>query len=185
MTFGTNGTILRVDLTAGSISTESFDEAFYRQYPGGKALAAYHLLQEFRPGGDPLGSENVLILAAGLLTGAPISTATRFNAIARSPLTGGFGESEAGGYWGPELKMAGLDAIVITGRSPDPVYLSVKDGTAEIRDARHLWGQDPPTVQAAIRDELGDCRERPRHGGSWSPSRRPCRCARCSGAIRS
>ena len=138
MTFGTNGTILRVDLTSGSISTESFDEAFYRQYPGGKALAAYHLLREFRPGGDPLGPENVLILAAGLLTGAPISTATRFNAIARSPLTGGFGESEAGGYWGPELKMAGHDAIVITGRSPDPVYLSVKDGTAEIRDARHL-----------------------------------------------
>jgi aldehyde:ferredoxin oxidoreductase len=156
MSHGTNGTILRVDLTAGSISTESFDDAFYRQYPGGKALAAYHLLREFRPGGDPLGPENVLVLATGLLTGSPISTATRFNAIARSPLTGGFGESEAGGYWGPELKMAGLDAIVVTGRSPEPVYLSVKDGTAEIRDARHLWGQDPPAVQAAIREELGD-----------------------------
>jgi aldehyde:ferredoxin oxidoreductase len=153
---GTNGTILRVDLTTGSISTDTFDEGFYRRYPGGKALAAYHLLQEFRPGGNPLGPENVLVLATGLLTGAPISTATRFNAIARSPLTGGFGESEAGGYWGPELKMAGLDAIIVTGRSPDPVYLWVKDGTAEIRDARHLWGQDPPTVQAAIREELGD-----------------------------
>jgi aldehyde:ferredoxin oxidoreductase len=156
MSHGTNGTILRVDLAAGSISTESFDEGFYRRYPGGKALAAYHLLREFRPGSDPLGPDNILILAAGLLTGAPISTATRFNAIARSPLTGGFGESEAGGYWGPELKMAGLDAIVVTGRSPDPVYLWVKDGMAEIRDARHLWGKDPPTVQAAIREELGD-----------------------------
>ncbi|MFI5038257.1 MAG: aldehyde ferredoxin oxidoreductase N-terminal domain-containing protein, partial [Solirubrobacterales bacterium] len=156
MRHGTNGTILRVDLTTGSISTDSFDEGFYRRYPGGKALAAYHLLREFRPGGDPLGPENVLILAAGLLTGAPISTATRFNAIARSPLTGGFGESEAGGYWGPELKMAGLDAIVITGRSPDPVWLWVKDGAAEIRDGRHLWGKDPATVQAAIRGELDD-----------------------------
>jgi len=156
MSHGTNGTILRVDLTTGSISTSSFDDGFYRRYPGGKALAAYHLLREFQPGGDPLGPENILVLATGLLTGAPISTATRFNAIARSPLTGVFGESDAGGYWGPELKMAGLDAIVVTGRSPDPVYLWVKDGAAEIRDARHLWGQDPPTVQAAIREELGD-----------------------------
>ena len=156
MRHGTNGTILRVDLTTGSISTDSFDEGFYRRYPGGKALAAYHLLREFRPGGDPLGPENVLVLAAGLLTGAPISTATRFNAIARSPLTGGFGESEAGGYWGPELKMAGFDAIVITGRSPDPTYLVVKDGAAEIRDARHLWGGDPAAVQDAIRAELDD-----------------------------
>jgi aldehyde:ferredoxin oxidoreductase len=156
MSHGTNGTILRVDLTTGSISTDFFDDGFYRRYPGGKALAAYHLLRGFPPGGDPLGPENVLVLATGLLTGAPVSTATRFNAIARSPLTGGFGESEAGGYWGPELKMAGLDAIVVTGRSPDPVYLWVKDGRAEIRDARHLWGKDPPTVQAALREELAD-----------------------------
>ena len=85
-----------------------------------------------------------------------MSTATRFNAIARSPLTGGFGESEAGGYWGPELKMAGFDAIILTGRSPEPVWIWVKDGAAEIRDARALWGQDPPTVQAAIKEETGE-----------------------------
>ena len=156
MGHGYSETILRVDLTSGSTSVETFDESFYRQYPGGKALATYHLLRELAPGCDPLGPENILVLAVGLLTGAPISTATRFNAIARSPLTGAFGESEAGGYWGPELKMAGLEAIIVTGRSPDPVYLWVKDGAAEIRDARHLWGQDPPTVQAAIRAELGD-----------------------------
>jgi aldehyde:ferredoxin oxidoreductase len=156
MGFGSNGTILRVDLTAGTTRVETFDEAFYRQYPGGKALAAYHLLHELRPGTDPLGPDNVLVLAAGLLTGAPVSTATRFNAIARSPLTGAFGESEAGGYWGPELKMAGLDAIVLTGRSPYPVYLWVREGTAEIRDARQLWGQDPPTVQATIKEAVGE-----------------------------
>jgi aldehyde:ferredoxin oxidoreductase len=156
MAHGQSGAILRVDLTRGSISTETFDEDFYRVYPGGKALAAYHLLRDLGPGTDPLGPDNVLILAAGLLTGAPLSTATRFNAIARSPLTGGFGESEAGGYWGPELKMAGFEAIIITGRASQPVYLSIRDGAAEIRDARHLWGKDPPTVQAAIRDELGD-----------------------------
>jgi len=156
MGYGSNGTILRVDLTRGTTAVGTFDEGFYRRYPGGKALAAYHLLREVPAGTDPLGPDNTLILATGLLTGAPLSTATRFNAIARSPLTGAFGESEAGGYWGPELKMAGLDAIILTGRSPEPVYLWVKDGTAEIRDARALWGQDPPTVQAAIKDAVGE-----------------------------
>jgi aldehyde:ferredoxin oxidoreductase len=156
MGFGSNGTILRVDLTRGELAVETFDEGFYRRYPGGKALAAYHLLREMPAGADPLGPDNVLVLATGLLTGAPVSTATRFNVIARSPLTGAFGESEAGGYWGPELKMAGFDAIILTGRSPEPVYLWVKDGTAEIRDARALWGQDPPTVQAAIKEAVGE-----------------------------
>ena len=93
MGHGYSETILRVDLTSGSTSVETFDEPFYRQYPGGKALATYHLLRELAPGCDPLGPENILVLAVGLLTGAPISTATRFNAIARSPLTGAFGES--------------------------------------------------------------------------------------------
>ena len=156
MGFGSNGTILRVDLTRGETTVETFDEAFFRRYPGGKALAAYYLLREVPVGVDPLGPDNILVLAAGLLTGAPVSTATRFSAIARSPLTGAFGESEAGGYWGPELKMAGFDAIILTGRSPHPVYLWVKDGTAEIRDAGELWGQDPPIVQSAIREAVGE-----------------------------
>jgi aldehyde:ferredoxin oxidoreductase len=156
MGFGSNGTILRVDLTRGTTAVETFDESLYRRYPGGKALAAYHLLRDVPAGTDPLGPENTLTLATGLLTGAPVSTATRFNAVARSPLTGAFGESEAGGYWGPELKMAGFDAIILEGRSPDPVYLWVKDGEVEIRDARALWGQDPPTVQAAIKEAVGE-----------------------------
>lgn len=156
MGFGSNGKILRVDLTRGTTSVETFDEGFYRRYPGGKALATYHLLREMPAGADPLGPDNVLVLAAGLLTGAPVSTATRFNAIARSPLTGAFGESEAGGYWGPELRMAGFDAIILTGRSPEPVWIWVKDGTAEIRGGRALWSQDPPFVQAAIREEVGE-----------------------------
>ena len=156
MGFGSNGAILRVDLTAGTSTVETFDEAFYRRYPGGKALAAYHLLREMPAGADPLGPDNVLVLATGLLTGAPVSTATRFNAIARSPLTGAFGESEAGGYWGPELKMAGLDAVILTGRAASPVWIWIRDGVAEIRDAAGLWGQDPPFVQAAIREETGE-----------------------------
>jgi aldehyde:ferredoxin oxidoreductase len=156
MGFGSNGTVLRVDLSSGRISVESFPESFWRQYPGGRALAANLLLRECPAHVDALGPDNVLVLASGLLTGAPVSTATRFTAIARSPLTGGFGESEAGGFWGPELKMAGFDAIVLTGRAPEPVYLWVRDGAAEIRDARHLWGRTPPDVQAAVREETGE-----------------------------
>jgi aldehyde:ferredoxin oxidoreductase len=156
MGYGSTGKLLRVDLTRGAISIEEFDEAFYRLYPGGKALAAYLLLRETAPGVDPLGPDNVLALINGLITGAPISTATRFTAAARSPLTTAYGESEAGGFWGPELKLAGWEGMVITGRAERPVYIAIKDDQVEIRDARHLWGQEPAPVQAAIREELGD-----------------------------
>ena len=156
MGFGSNEVILRVDLSAGRTSVTSFEEPFWRQYPGGRAFAVQLLLRECPANVDPLGPDNVLILAAGLLTGAPVSTATRFSAVARSPLTGAFGESEAGGFWGPELKMAGFDAVVVSGRAPEPVYLWIRDGTAEIRHARHLWGKSPPVVQAGIREEVGE-----------------------------
>jgi aldehyde:ferredoxin oxidoreductase len=117
MGYGSTGKLLRVDLTHGAVSVEKFDEAFYRLYPGGKALAGYLLLREIAPGVDPLGPDNVLVLVNGLLTGAPISTATRFTASARSPLTGAYGESKAGGFRGPELKMAGYEGIIVTGRA--------------------------------------------------------------------
>ncbi|MEW5720986.1 MAG: aldehyde ferredoxin oxidoreductase family protein, partial [Chloroflexota bacterium] len=148
--------ILRVDLTNRTTRVETFDENFYRLYPGGKALAAYILLRELPRGTEPFDPANILVLANGVLTGAPFSTATRYTVIARSPLTRGFGEAEAGGFWGPELKMAGWEAIVITGRADKPVYLWIKNAQVEIRDARHLWGRDPDQVQNAIRAELGD-----------------------------
>ena len=156
MRYGYSGKILRVDLTNRRAWVEELDEETYRLYPGGKALAAYILLRELSPGVDPLGPDNILILANGLLTGAPFSTATRFSAVARSPLTGGYGESEAGGFWGPELKLAGWEAIVMTGRAADPVYLWIQDDQVEIRDARHLWKRDPEEAQATIRQETGE-----------------------------
>ncbi|MBI5651556.1 MAG: aldehyde ferredoxin oxidoreductase family protein [Chloroflexi bacterium] len=156
MKYGTSGKILRVDLTTQTTRVETFDENFYRVYPGGKALAANILLRELAPHVEPLDPENILILANGLLTGAPFSTATRFNAIARSPLTRGFGESEAGGFWGPELKMAGWEAIVLTGRAAHPVYLWIHNDQVEIRDARDLWGQEPEFVQNKIRADHND-----------------------------
>lgn len=156
MSYGVTGKVLHVDLTHKTTSVETFDESFYRLYPGGKALAAYYVLKHVPPHADPLGPDNVLVLANGLLTGAPVSTATRFTAAARSPLTGTYGESEAGGFWGPELKFAGFEAIVVHGQSEYPVYLWVHNGEAEIRDARHLWGREPEETQETIRAELGD-----------------------------
>ena len=156
MLYGTTGKIIRVDLTKGSWDIETLSEEFYRMYPGGKALAGYILLNEMPANVDPLSPENVMVIANGLLTGAPVSTTTRYVVSARSPLTNTYGESEAGGFWGPELKMAGFEAIVIKGKSPKPVYLWIQDGEVEIRDAEHLWGKPPAEVQDAIRTELND-----------------------------
>ena len=154
--YGSNERILRVNLTTGSLVQETLSEDFYRLYPGGKALAGYFLLNEIPPHTDPFAPENVLVIANGLLTGAPISTATRYIVSARSPLTNGYGESEAAGFWGPELKMAGFEAIVITGRATHPVYLWIHDGQVELRQAGHLWGRETAAVQEMIRQELGD-----------------------------
>jgi aldehyde:ferredoxin oxidoreductase len=153
---GFNGRVLYVDLSSGQTHSETLPEETYRLFPGGKALAAYLLLRNIPANADPLGPQNVLVLSAGLLTGFPISTATRFSAAARSPLTGAYGESEAGGYWGTELRRAGYEAVVLTGRSPTPVYLLVENERVELREAAHLWGKPPEEVQDAIRLELQD-----------------------------
>jgi aldehyde:ferredoxin oxidoreductase len=154
--YGSNGRILRVNLTTGALAQEILNEDFYRLYPGGKALAGYFLLNEIPPHTDPFAPENVLVIANGLLTGAPVSTATRYIVSARSPLTNGYGESEAAGFWGPELKMAGFEAIVITGRAAQPVYLWIHNNQVELRQAEHLWGRTTAVVQDMIRAELGD-----------------------------
>ena len=156
MPYGSSAKVLRVNLTTGDLSIEELSEDFYRLYPGGKSLAGYYLMNEMPVHTDPFAPENVLVVANGLLTGSPVSTATRYIVSARSPLTNGYGESEAGGFWGPELKMAGIEAIVITGCAPQPAYLWIQDGVAELRSAAHLWGHDPLFVQTAIRQELGD-----------------------------
>ncbi len=156
MSIGSNAKMIRVNLTTGSIEIEEIAEEFFRLYPGGKALAGYILLNELPPHTDPLSPENVLVIASGLLTGAPVSTATRYVVSARSPLTNAYGESEAGGFWGPELKQAGFEAIVVKGASKEPVYLWIKDGQVELRPADHLWGRTTHEVQEAIRAELED-----------------------------
>jgi aldehyde:ferredoxin oxidoreductase len=156
MNYGIPGKVAHIDLSLGSVRIETIEEDFYRLYPGGKALAGYYLLNEIPAHADPLGKENVLAIACGLLCGAPMSTAARFTVAARSPLTGGYGESEAGGFWGPELKSAGYDAVLIKGQATAPVYIWISDEAIEIRDAAHLWGHEPAEVQTQIRSELKD-----------------------------
>lgn len=156
MKFGASGKILRVNLTSESVETEHLPESFYRLYPGGKALAGYFLLKEMQPSTDPFSPDNLLVLANGLLTGSPVSTATRFTVAARSPLTAGYGESEAGGFWGPELRNAGWDAILIIGKSERPVYLGIRDDQVSLQPAEHLWRQTPEMVQTTIRKETAE-----------------------------
>jgi aldehyde:ferredoxin oxidoreductase len=155
MPCGYTGRILKVNLSDSSTAVEEPDDEFYRTYFGGSSLVGYYLLKEVRPGVDPLGPENKLILAGGVVTGIPTGGSGR-NAIgAKSPLTGAFGESDVGGFWGTELKRAGYDAVVVEGRSPKPVYLWVSDAEVQIRDAGHLWGKTTGQCQEEIRSELG------------------------------
>ena len=140
MPYGYNGKILRVDLNSESIGIEEPQEILYSRYLGGGTLALYYLLRELKPKSDPLGPENILVCAGSVISGTPAAGLSRFSVAAKSPETGAFGEAEAGGWWIPELKSAGFDAIVIKGKANRPVYLWVHDGQAEIRDAGHLWG---------------------------------------------
>lgn len=163
--YGINGKILSIDLSRRAISIEKPDEVFYRTYWGGSGFTAYYQWKEVPPGADPLGPENVLVFAAGPLTGQPIPGFGRHSVGSKSPLTGGFGDSQAGGFWGTELKRSGVDAIIVKGRAEYPVYIWVHDGEAEIRDARHLWGLPTAETQSMIRAELGDERIRVAHIG--------------------
>lgn len=150
------GRILRVNLNTRKISIDEHDEKFYRTYLGGKGIVAHYLLKEVPPDCDPLGPDNVLIFAAGVLTGTPIPGAARNSAGAKSPLTGGYGEGEGGGHWGVKLRWAGYDGIVVTGQSDTPVYLWINNDTAELRDAYNLWGLEAHETRQAVRQEVGD-----------------------------
>ncbi len=156
MPYGYTGKILHVDLTTGSLTIEEPEEAFYRKYMGGSAMAAYYLLKEMPPGVDPLSSDNVLALFTGVTTGAPISGQSRLTSAAKSPLTDCVGDAQSGGFFPAELKFAGFDGLVIKGRAEKPVYLWLHDGEAELRDAGHLWGKITGEAEAVLREELGD-----------------------------
>ena len=153
---GYAGKIARIDLTNGTVVQEELNDIFCRKYIGGAGFIAHYLYNEMKPHVDPLGLDNMLIFALGPITGVAVPGSGRHCVGAKSPLTGGIAKSEVGEFWGAELKRAGFDAIIITGKAPKPVYLWIKDGEIAIKDAAYLWGQKTGETQTAIRQELGD-----------------------------
>lgn len=150
------GKIIRVNLTTNEINIETLEEKIYRRYLGGSALASYFLLRELRPNVDSLSENNVLVFACSILTGIPIAGTSRYTVAAKSPLTNGFAEAEAGGWWAPQFKRAGFDVAIITGRAAKPVYLWVHNGEVELKDASHLTGKTTGEAEKIIRNDLGD-----------------------------
>lgn len=149
---------LRVNLTNSTTSVEDYPKNWIRQYMGGRAFGAYHLLKEVPAGADPLGPENILIFATGVLAQCKLSGASRYSVLAKSPLTGGYGEAEAGGWFAPELSAAGFNAIIFEGQAESPVYLWIKNGEAEIRDASEIWGLGNKQAYKYLREDLGKVR---------------------------
>ncbi len=156
MAFGYTGKILHVDLSNRKLEVEEKDDAFYRDYLGGRGIGYHYLLKQVPPGTDPFSPENVLVLATGVMTGSPLAASCRFAAVGKSPLTETAAESEAAGWFGPELKKAGFDAVVFRGRSENPVYLWVGEGNAEVKDADHIADLGAREVEDIIRQELGN-----------------------------
>ena len=156
MGFGFNSKILRVNLTSGRHSVQTLPEKFYRDWFGGYGLGSRLLYSELRPKTDPLGPENMLGFAAGILTGVGTFSTGSFGVFCKSPLTGTWGDSRCGGYWGPELKNTGFDAVLFEGRAAAPVYVQITNDAVEVRDAKHLWGKKDAETEETIKDEAAD-----------------------------
>ena len=155
MANGYMGKILRIDLTDKSIAEEELKAEELKQFIGGSGLGAKILFNETDGNTDPLGSENVLIYLTGPFVHTPVPTSGRHCIVAKSPLTGIWGESDIGGKWGVWLKSVGYDGLVVKGVSEYPVYVYMAPGKIEIRDARHLWGKDTYEIEGFLQEELG------------------------------
>ncbi len=151
---------LHIDLTTGLIEKNSIDPALARDFIGGSGLTARLLYDRIDQNTDPLGPENPLLFMTGPLVGTSMPSAGRCTISALSPLTGYWGESNTGGFIGPELRFAGYDGMLITGRSEKPCWISVIDGEAKLHDANQLWGQDTYQTQETIRKTLSEPKAR-------------------------
>ncbi|MGB6836465.1 MAG: aldehyde ferredoxin oxidoreductase family protein [Dehalococcoidia bacterium] len=149
-----NGKILNVNLNTGVIEAEELPEEMYRTYIGGYGLGARLLFDRIPKGADPLGPHNVLGLIPGLLTGTPLF-GIRYEAVGKSPKTGGWGDANCGGDVGPFLKCAGWDGMFLSGVSEKPVYLLIDDDKAELRDASDLWGMMAIDLEDKLKERHG------------------------------
>src|SRR3972149_3430766 len=155
MTGGYMGKILWVNLSNREIKEETPEESLYKDFIGGYGVGARLLYSRQKPKVDPLGPENIFGLLTGPLVGTPVPSGTRYTAVAKSPLTGGWGDANAGGSFGPHLKFAGYDAVFFDGIADKPVYLFIDNGKAELRDASHLWGKDTYETEDILLGEHG------------------------------
>ncbi len=151
-----NRKIAYIDLTTGQIETKPIPIEIRRKWIGGRGLDAYLLYNHTKGGIDPLGSDNVAIISAGLLVGTLASASARTHVMGKSPLTGGVGSANMGGFFAPELRWAGFDHLVIKGKAKDPVYIWINNGEIQIRDAKNVWGTGIYDTQDIIRKELRD-----------------------------
>jgi len=178
---GYTGRVLLVDLSNKTIKTIEFSESTLKMFLGGSGLGAkilYDMLREPEKV-DPLSPQNPLIFMTGPLTGSPFPTSGRFSVVAKSPLTNIYGEANAGGFWGAELKFAGYDGIIVTGRAREPVYITIFDGNVEIHKANHLWGMDTIETERTIRRDHGDPKIRVACIGRAGERRIPIACIIC------
>ena len=150
------GTFLKVDLTSRKIENFPISDEDLGLYVGGSTLAAKIIYDYVKPGMDPLAPENPLVFAAGPFTGSNIPMVSRAAVCGITPGSGLWGEATTGGSFPSRLKGIGSDGILITGRADKPVYLLIKAGIAEIKDAAHLWGKDTYETQELIEKEAGE-----------------------------
>jgi aldehyde:ferredoxin oxidoreductase len=155
MANGYMGKFLNVDLAKGALSEEAVDPQLCRDYVGGYGVGARLLYDRIPKGADPLGPQNVLGLLTGPLTGTPAIIGSRFVAVAKSPKTGGWGDANCGGHFGPHLKFAGFDGVFFSGAASHPVYLFIDEGRAELRDAADLWGLGVTALEDVLEKRHG------------------------------
>lgn len=148
--------LLRVDLTHHTATVEEIPAEVLRAFVGGKGLGTYYLFRELEPQVDPLGPENKVFIAPGALGGTLAPASSRYVAMTKSPLTGIYLDTNAGGHFGPELKLTGHDLLILEGRSPEPVALVIKGGEVTFRDAADLWGRSIYETESRLREALGD-----------------------------
>ncbi len=148
--------IAYIDLSSGKIIEKLIPKSIRTQFLGGRGINMYLLFNHLRAGINPLSPENILLIGTGLLAGIPALGSGRCDIAAKSPITGAIGDSNIGSFFAPELRMAGFDHLVITGKANKPVYLWIHNGEIEILDAQHLWGMDTFETQSLIRSDHGD-----------------------------
>lgn len=151
-----NGKVLMVDLTRAEVREQQLPEELYRDFIGAVGLGVRLIYEYEPPVANALGEESVLGFMPGLLTGTAVPSSSRLTIVSKSPLTGGWGDSNVGGYIASELKRAGYDGVLFWGISPYPVYLLIYGGKVELRDASHLWGKDTKETGEILRREIGD-----------------------------